>query len=204
MTSTAVDTASRPYRLSDRYESSRGTVFLSGLQALGRLPLDQLRADREQGRRTAAFASGYPGSPLASLDREFIRVAKIAQAAELKFIHQPGQNEELAAAAVAGTQVAVNLPGCLHEGILGFWYGKAPGLDRAKDSLRHGVMTGSSPLGGAVLLVGDDPQAKSSTIPSSSVGGLVDLHVPFLTPGSVGEVLELGRHAIAQIGRAHV
>lgn len=197
MSSTAVDTASRPYRLSDRYESSRGTVFLSGLQALGRLPLDQLRADREQGRRTAAFASGYPGSPLATLDKEFARVVKLAQASELKFVHQPGQNEELAAAAVAGTQVAVNLQGCLHEGILGFWYGKAPGLDRAKDSLRHGVMTGSSPLGGAVLLVGDDPQAKSSTIPSSSVGGLIDLHVPFLTPGNVGEVLELGRHAIA-------
>lgn len=197
MTSTAVETTSRPYSLSDRYESSRGTVFLSGLQALGRLPLDQLRADREQGRRTAAFASGYPGSPLATLDKEFARIAKLAQASDLKFVHQPGQNEELAAAALAGTQVAVNLQGCLHEGILGFWYGKAPGLDRAKDSLRHGVMTGSSPLGGAVLLVGDDPQAKSSTIPSSSVGGLVDLHVPFLTPGSVGEVLELGRHAIA-------
>ncbi len=186
----------RTYKLSDRFDASTGTVFLSGQQALARLPLDQLRADRKLGRRTAAFACGYPGSPLATVDGEFNRVAALALSDGLKFIHQPGQNEELAAAAIAGTQLAPTLDDCLYEGVLGFWYGKAPGLDRAKDSIRHGTMTGSHPLGGAVLLVGDDPSAKSSTVPSSSVAGLIDLHVPFLTPGSVGEVLELGRHAI--------
>ena len=190
-----------PYKLSDRYDASEGAVFLSGLQALGRLPLDQLRADRSKGMRTAAFACGYPGSPLATLDREFTRTSRLAEGSGLKFIHQPGQNEELSAAAVAGTQLAAGLPDCLYDGILGFWYGKAPGLDRAKDSLRHGVMAGSSPSGGVVLIVGDDPEAKSSTIPSSSTGGLIDLHVPFLTPGNIAEVLELGRHAVA-ISRA--
>ena len=183
------------YELTDRYRATEGRVLLTGVQALARLPLDQLRADAAAGRNTAAFASGYPGSPLGGLDIEMSRARAICP--DLRFVHQPAVNEELGATSVMGSQLAATRPDALYDGVVGFWYGKAPGLDRAGDALRHGVFAGTSPLGGAVALVGDDPDCKSSTMPSSSDATLVDLHMPILYPGTVAECLELGLHAVA-------
>ena len=183
MSSQAFDTADagRPeYRLEDRYLRDEGRVFASGVQILARLPFEQLRRDRAAGRNTAAFVSGYPGSPLALFDTEITRVAAMAEASGLQLVHQPGLNEELAAAAVMGSQLVSGFGDRLRDGVLGMWYGKAPGLDRACDAMRHAVLTGTSPLGGAVMLVGDDPFAKSSTVGSSSDGTLVALRMPFL------------------------
>jgi len=123
--------------------------------------------------------------------------AKLATADGLKMVFQPGMNEELAATAVMGSQLAVTLDSCRYDGIIGIWYGKAPGLDRASDALRHAVFAGTSNKGGAVALVGDDPAAKSSTLPSSSGATLVDLNMPIIYPGDVQEAIDLGRHAIA-------
>ena len=81
--------------------------------------------------------------------------------------------------------------------MLGIWYGKAPGLDRANDAIRHGVFAGTSRHGGVVAVVGDDPAAKSSTLPSSSDATMVDLHMPIIFPGDVQEALDLGRHSVA-------
>ncbi len=106
-------------------------------------------------------------------------------------------NEELAASAVMGSQLASVQPDCRHDGIIGIWYGKAPGVERAADALRHAVFAGTSVRGGAVALVGDDPAAKSSTVPSSSAGLLADMHMPLLYPGDPAEALDLGRHAVA-------
>jgi indolepyruvate ferredoxin oxidoreductase len=182
------------YSLTDRYTKDHGRVFLSGVQALARIPLEQLRVDRLQGLNTAAFVSGYPGSPLAGFDREAMIAAKMA--GELPYIAQPGMNEELAATAVMGSQL-INTAGARYDGVVGVWYGKAPGLDRASDAIRHAVFTGTSRHGGVVALVGDDPSAKSSTLPSSSDATLVDLHIPILYPGDVQDAIDLGRHAIA-------
>ncbi len=185
------------YRLEDRYLRDEGRVFASGVQILARLPLEQLRRDRASGHNTAAFVCGYPGSPLATFDSEVTRVANLATADGLQLIHQPGLNEELATAAVMGSQLVSSFNDRTRDGVLGMWYGKAPGLDRACDAMRHAVLTGTSPLGGAVMLVGDDPYAKSSTVGSSSDGTLVSLRIPFLVPGDPQETLDLGRHAIA-------
>src|SRR5262245_13731411 len=188
-------TARDSYRLSDRITAERGTVFLTGLQALARLPLDQLRADRRAGLDTAAFVSGYPGSPLASYDGAVAAAAALAP--ELPIVCRPALNEEYAATAVMGSQLASAQPDALWDGVVGIWYGKAPGVDRAADALRHAVYAGCSRFGGAVALVGDDPAAKSSTLPSSSAGLLADLHMPVLYPGDPAEALDLGRHAVA-------
>ena len=182
------------YRLTDRYLKDQGTTFLTGIQALARVPIQQLRVDRLAGLNTAAFVSGYPGSPLGGFDQEVARAAALVS--ELPIVHQPGLNEELAASAVMGSQLASEQPDCQYDGVLGIWYGKAPGLDRATDALRHAVFAGTSRYGGAVVLVGDDPSAKSSTLPSSSDSALVDLHIPILYPGDVQEILDLGRHAV--------
>ncbi len=185
---------SHQYQLDDRFLADHGTVFLTGIQALARLPIEQLRADRRAGRNTAAFVSGYPGSPLGGYDRTMAAAAALV--AELPIVCRPGLNEELAASAVMGSQLAAAQPDCRYDGIVGVWYGKSPGVDRAADALRHAVYAGTSMHGGAVALVGDDPTAKSSTVPSSAAGLLADMHVPVLYPGDPAEALELGRHAI--------
>ena len=157
------------YELSDRYRLDDGRVFLSGSQALARLPYEQLRADRRAGLRTAAYITGYPGSPLANFDRDVVTAAKLADADGLRMVFQPGMNEELAATSVMGSQLASTLDSCRYDGIVGIWYGKGPGLDRASDALRHATFAGTSHLGGALAIVGDDPNAKSSTPGSTSV-----------------------------------
>ncbi|CAN5366911.1 indolepyruvate ferredoxin oxidoreductase family protein [soil metagenome] len=183
------------YELADRYRAEDGRVFVSGVQAIARLPIDQIRIDARAGHRTAAFVSGYQGSPLAAFGDEVERAARTVP--DLPVTVQPGVNEELAATAVMGSQLASTLPDCRYEGVMGMWYGKAPGLDRACDAIRHGVFAGTSPLGGVVAVVGDDPAAKSSTLPSSSDATFVDLHMPVLFPGDVQEALDLSRHAVA-------
>ncbi|MFK8023297.1 MAG: indolepyruvate ferredoxin oxidoreductase family protein [Ilumatobacter sp.] len=183
------------YRLLDRYLADEGRVFMTGVQALARLPLEQLRADRAAGLNTAALASGYPGSPLGGIDGDFAHAASVSP--ELPFVVQPAVNEELAATTIVGTQLAGEQADKKYDGVLGLWYGKAQGLDRACDALRHGVFGGASRHGGAVVLVGDDPGAKSSVVPSSSDLALLDLHLPCFYPGDVSDVVELGRHAVA-------
>ena len=183
------------YRLEDRFRADEGTVFLTGIQALARLPLEQLRADRRAGLTTAAFVSGYQGSPLGGYGEAVVMAGRTEP--DLPLVFKQGMNEEYAATAVMGSQLAAARPDSTYDGVVGIWYGKAPGVDRAADALRHAVFAGTSMHGGAVAIVGDDPNAKSSTVPSSSAGLLSDMHMPLLYPGDPAEALDLGRHAIA-------
>ncbi|MEY3031324.1 MAG: hypothetical protein RL058_1687, partial [Actinomycetota bacterium] len=183
------------YELTDRFSALSGRTFLSGIQALARLPIEQLLVDRRVGLNTAAFVSGYPGSPLGGFDAAITQAASVRD--DLPIHHVPGLNEEYAATSVMGSQVAAARDESLVDGVVGLWYGKAPGVDRAVDALRHGCYAGTTPTSGVVALVGDDPVAKSSTVPSSSAGVLADLHMPLLYPGDPAEALDLGRHAIA-------
>ncbi len=192
------ETAARP-ALSDRYTATSGRVQLTGVQALARLPIDQHRRDLAAGRCVGTFISGYEGSPLAGYDTELGRLKQVLDANDVTFV--PGLNEEAAATSVQGSQLACTLPGATRDGVLGIWYGKAPGLDRATDALRHGNLMGAHPRGGALVLVGDDPAAKSSTLPCASDAALADLNIPYLYPADSQDVLDLGRHAI-ELSRA--
>ena len=183
------------YELNNRFLADEGTVFLTGIQALARLPLEQLRADRRAGLNTAAFVSGYPGSPLGGYGEAVVRAARLEP--DLPVVFKQGMNEEYSATAVMGSQLAAVQPDHKYDGVVGIWYGKAPGVDRATDALRHAVYAGTSMHGGAVAIVGDDPAAKSSTVPSSSAGAATAMHMPLLYPGDPVEALKLGRHAIA-------
>lgn len=181
--------------LSDRYELIKGRALASGVQAVVRLVLDQRRRDAAAGLRTAGFVSGYPGSPLAGLDLELTRRGSLLQ--DLDIVHRPGLNEELAATAVAGSQLASLQPDQTVDGVAALWYGKAPGLDRASDALRHGNLMGAGATGGVVVCVGDDPQAKSSSVPSTSEPTLYSLGMPILSPADPQGILDLGLHAFA-------
>ncbi|WP_433355390.1 indolepyruvate ferredoxin oxidoreductase family protein [Microtetraspora malaysiensis] len=181
--------------LEDRYTAADGRVLMSGIQALVRLTLEQRRLDRERGLNTGVFVSGYQGSPLGGVDLEMGRAARFLEPAGVVF--RPGLNEELAATAVAGTQLLGQVPGRRYDGVTGFWYGKNPGLDRAADAIRHGTLAGTAALGGAVAWIGDDPGCKSSTVPSSCEPMCQSLSMPLLAPGSVAEIIEFGLHAVA-------
>ncbi|MHA6618084.1 indolepyruvate ferredoxin oxidoreductase family protein [Pseudonocardia sp. DLS-67] len=181
--------------LDDKYTALNGRVLLTGIQALVRMILEQRRLDTARGLDTRAFVSGYQGSPLAGLDQEMGRAGRFLDDAGVVF--RPAVNEELAATAVAGTQLLRQAPGRRHDGVTGFWYGKNPGLDRAADAIRHGTLAGTTALGGAVALIGDDPSCKSSTVPSSCEPMAQSLVLPLFAPGSVAEIVELGLHAVA-------
>ncbi|MFJ2838102.1 indolepyruvate ferredoxin oxidoreductase family protein [Nocardia sp. NPDC087230] len=184
-----------PVALSDRYTQLTGAVHLTGIQALARLPLELRRADLRAGRRTAAFVSGYEGSPLAGYDTELARNAALLTEHDIVF--QPGVNEELAATAVQGTQLASVQDDKRVDGVVALWYGKSPGLDRASDAIRHANMMGTHPDGGVLALVGDDPAAKSSTVPGASEALLADLGLPTLYPADPQEALDFGLHGVA-------
>jgi indolepyruvate ferredoxin oxidoreductase len=178
--------------LDSKYLVEEGTILLSGVQALVRLPIDQRRADRRAGRRTATLISGYRGSPLGGLDIQLQKNARLLAEHDVRFL--PGVNEDLAATAVFGSQMAGLLPGAKYEGVVGMWYGKAPGVDRSGDAFKHANFAGVAPLGGVLAVAGDDATAKSSTLPSQSEAAFFDALMPVLTPGSIQEVLDLGRY----------
>jgi indolepyruvate ferredoxin oxidoreductase len=185
----------RDISLDDKYVLEEGRILLTGLQGLVRLPLDQHRADLRRGLMTGTMISGYQGSPLGGLDKELARNRELVEGHHVR--HVPGLNEELGATSAWGSQLAGQLPGSRYDGVLAMWYGKAPGLDRAADSLRHGNFVGVSRTGGALAVVGDDPGCKSSTIPSASESVLAGFQMPVFYPGNVQEVLDLGLHALA-------
>jgi indolepyruvate ferredoxin oxidoreductase len=181
--------------LTDRYRAHAGPVVLTGVQAIARLLVEQHAADAEAGLRTASFVSGYQGSPLGGLDQTLARATELRQGAGLTLV--PAINEELAATAVWGSQVEVPGHGRTVDGAVGVWYGKAPGVDRAGDPIRHGNMCGAHPAGGVLVLAGDDPSCKSSTIPCISERTLAGYGLPVLFPGSAAEIIRLGRYGIA-------
>ncbi len=179
----------------ERYTRTRGRIHLTGLQALVRLALDQLRRDAHAGLRTGALLSGYPGSPLAGLDSLLASLAPLLERSDVRFV--PGLNEEIAAGTVAGTQLVETFPHERYDGVLGFWFGKAPGFDRSIDALRHANFVGTGRSGGALAVVGDDPFCKSSSLPSHSENAFAHAWIPLFAPADPGDVLRLGRLAIA-------
>ncbi|TMQ96627.1 indolepyruvate ferredoxin oxidoreductase family protein [Actinomadura soli] len=187
-----MSTTASPSPIRAWLELERGRIAIGGVHALVRLLLDQRRADARRGWQTAGFVSGYRGSPLGGLDQQLMRDARLLDGNGIRFV--PGVNEELAATAVYGSQLVDHLPGPRYEGVFGLWYGKAPGVDRSLDAFKHANWLGTSERGGVLAVVGDDPSAKSSTLPSATEGALAEAFMPVLVPASVGDVLRLGRH----------
>jgi len=180
------------FSLEAKYTQERGRVYLSGIQALVRLPLDQHRADIRRGLRTATFISGYRGSPLGGLDQTLERMSTLLKAHDVVF--SSGLNKDLGATAVYGSQMAGLFPKPRYDGVLGMWYGKAPGVDRTGDVFKHANYAGVGKNGGVLALAGDDPLSKSSTLPSHSEVALYDALMPTIYPGNVQEILDLGLH----------
>jgi indolepyruvate ferredoxin oxidoreductase len=182
-------------RLSDKYTIERGSVYLTGIQALVRLPVEQMRRDRRAGLKTGAFISGYEGSPLGGYDLQLARSRKLLE--EHNIVFRPGLNEDLAATSVMGAQIFEVVGKAKVDGVVGFWYGKGPGVDRSGDIFRHANLAGTGKNCAAIVLAGDDHSCKSSTIPHQSDFSLYNVGIPFLYPGNTQEIVDYGLMAIA-------
>ncbi len=181
--------------IDDKYALPRGRVYLSGVQALARLPMLQRQRDRLAGHSTAGFVSGYRGSPLGGLDQALWAAGTHLERHDVVF--RPGVNEDLAATAVWGSQ-QLGLHGPARcDGVFGMWYGKGPGLDRSMDVFKHANSAGSSALGGVLVVAGDDHAAKSSSLAHQSEHVLKAAGIPVLYPSDVQEYLDFGVHGWA-------
>ena len=176
------------FSLTEKYEKNHGVVLLSGIQALVRALQTQAKLDRDAGLNSGGFVSGYRGSPLGGLDKALWAQAPDLSSAGIHF--QPGVNEDLAATAVWGSQQVGLHEGATVDGVFGMWYGKTPGLDRSCDAIRHANAWGTSSKGGVLMVVGDDPAAKSSSLATQSEFALQDMMVPILAPSNIQDVLD--------------
>ena len=183
------------YELDDRYRRESGRVFLTGTQALVRIPLMQRTMDVAAGLNTAGFISGYRGSPLGAVDQELWRAKSFLAESNIEFL--PAVNEDLAATAILGTQQVETDPDREVDGVFGIWYGKGPGVDRSGDALKHGNAYGSSPHGGVLVVAGDDHGCVSSSMPHQSDVAFMTFMMPNLNPSSVAEYLSFGLYGIA-------
>jgi indolepyruvate ferredoxin oxidoreductase len=181
--------------LDDKYLLQDGRAYITGVQALLRVMLDQHRLDARAGINTGGYVSGYRGSPLGGLDQQAARLKKTLGAANIVF--QEGVNEDLAATAVWGSQQANLFPGAKYDGVFAMWYGKAPGVDRTGDVFKHANFAGTWGKGGVLAVAGDDHACKSSTLPSQSEFAFQDFEMPVLSPADVQEVLDYGLLGIA-------
>jgi indolepyruvate ferredoxin oxidoreductase len=181
--------------LSDRLDQEEGWVYMTGMQALVRLPIQQARRDKAAGLNTGGYISGYRGSPVGRYDVDLWQADKILK--EHNVVFQPGLNEDMAATAAWGTQLVGHFPGAKVDGVFSIWYGKAPGMDRSMDPLRHANLAGTNPKGGSLLLVGDDHGAKSSTLACYSDLNFASTGIPLLAPCNAQDVLDFGLHGIA-------
>jgi len=181
--------------LDDKYTATNGKIYLSGVQALVRLPLIQRQRDLMAGLKTAGFISGYRGSPLGGLDQTLWKTKKYLETQHVRFV--PGVNEDLAATAVWGTQQVDLIGPAKYDGVFAMWYGKGPGVDRCGDVFKHMNHAGTAKHGGVILVAGDDHGAYSSTLPHQSDHIFSAAMIPMLYPSNVQEYLDLGLHAWA-------
>ncbi len=176
--------------LDDKYALDKARAYMTGIEALVRLPMLQHQRDLQRGLNTAAFISGYRGSPLGGVDQAMWKAAPWLKKHNVHFV--PGVNEDLAATAVWGSQQTNLFQGAKYDGVFSMWYGKGPGVDRSMDVIKHANAFGTSRYGGVLAVAGDDHACKSSTLPHQSEHMFIGASVPVLNPSNVQEVLDLG------------
>lgn len=185
----------RDVHLDDKYTATSGAVYLTGTQALVRLPLMQRQRDVAAGLNTGGYISGYRGSPIGGYDQALWKARTHLDAHHVRFV--PGLNEDLAATAIWGTQQLHCFPGAKYDGVFSIWYGKGPGVDRSGDAFRHANQAGTAPHGGVLAIGGDDHGAKSSTVAAQTDHVFIAVSMPVLAPATVQDYLDLGLHGFA-------
>jgi indolepyruvate ferredoxin oxidoreductase len=176
--------------LDDKYALDKGRVYLTGIQALVRLPLMQQARDKAAGLNTAGFISGYRGSPLGGYDTALHGARAFLDQHNIRF--NPGVNEDMAATSIWGSQQIGLFDGANVDGVFGIWYGKGPGVDRCGDVFKHANAAGTSKLGGVLAIMGDDHGANSSTLAHQSEQIMAAAMMPILNPATLQDYLDFG------------
>jgi indolepyruvate ferredoxin oxidoreductase len=176
--------------LDDKYALDASRAYMTGIEALVRLPMLQHQRDLSRGLNTAGFISGYRGSPLGTVDQAMWKAEPWLEKHNIHF--KTGINEDLAATAVWGSQQTNLFGNAKYDGVFGMWYGKGPGVDRSMDVMKHANAFGTSKYGGVLAVAGDDHACKSSTLPHQSEHMFIGASMPVLNPSNVQEVLDLG------------
>ena len=130
--------------LDDKYTLERGRIYLTGTQALVRLPLLQRQRDVAAGPQYGLLYFRLSRLAARRVRSGAVERAPLCRAQPLQF--QPAMNEELAATAVWGSQQIGLFPGARYDGVFAIWYGKGPGVDRSGDALKHGNSAGTAPM----------------------------------------------------------
>ncbi len=179
----------------ERYLSVEGRIHLTGIQALVRLPFDNLRLLKKiyPDKKFAYFISGYEGSPLGGLDINLRKIYSLLK--QWNIFHIPGGNEEAAANMMWGSQLHRLFGPAKVDGVIGAWYGKGPGVRRVSDVADHLQMAGLDKFCAAYFMSGDDHTSKSSTTPHQTELIHFANHIPTAYPGNIKEILEVGKKA---------
>ena len=153
--------------LDDKYTLPSGRIYLTGIQALVRLPMMQRQRDLAAGLNTGGFISGYRGSPLGMYDNALWRREALPEGEQHPLPARPqrGPRRDRRCGAASRSTSSPAPPSMACSRI---WYGKGPGVDRSMDVLKHGNAAGTSPHGGVIALAGDDHGCQSSTLPHQS------------------------------------
>ncbi len=181
--------------LDDKYALDKGRVYLTGIQALVRLPLMQQARDRASGLNTGGFISGYRGSPLGGYDTALHGARGFLEQHNIRF--HPGLNEDMAATSLWGSQQVGLFDGATVDGVFGIWYGKGPGVDRCGDVFKHANAAGTSRHGGVLAIMGDDHGANSSTLAHQSEQVMAAAMMPILNPATLQDYLDFGLFGFA-------
>ncbi|HKQ83389.1 MAG TPA: indolepyruvate ferredoxin oxidoreductase family protein [Steroidobacteraceae bacterium] len=181
--------------LDDKYTQESGDVYISSIQTLVRLPLMQKQRDRAAGLNTAGFIAGYRGSPIGTYDFALWAARKHLDKNDIKFV--PAVNEELAAAAIKGTQWLDRYPKAKYDGVFSLWYGKHLGVERAAEALKIGNYDGSGKHGGVLVVGADDIGGKSSITAAESDHIWIAGMLPILAPADTQEYLDYGLYGWA-------
>src|SRR5262249_35616945 len=159
-----------------------GRVFMSGIQALVRLPMVQQQRDRAAGLDTAGFISGYRGSPPRPPAGTPWGGGRGPEPPPTPL--SPALHAAPPARPARGSQQANLFPGARHDGVFGIWYGKGPGVDRTMDVFKHANMAGASRHGGVLAIAGDDHGCQSSTLANQSDQQFAAAMMPILYPAT--------------------
>jgi len=128
--------------LDDKYRLDAKRIFLSGTQALCRLPMLQRERDRRAGPQHRGLHLRYRVSPARHVRSRRCGVQNpSSKSNDIEF--SPGLNEDLAATRGLGSHHVGMFPGARVDGVFGIWYGKGPGVDRSMDALKHANSAGN-------------------------------------------------------------
>ena len=177
--------------LDDKYRLDAKRIYLSGTQALVRLPMLQRERDRAQGLNTAGFhlrdiavpRSACTTTPCGAQSRFCNRTTSPSSPASMRIWRRP----RYGAASRSGCFRAPRSMACSASGMA-----RDPASTARVDALKHANSAGSARNGGVLALAGDDHGCQSSTLAHQSEQVFAAALMPVLNPATLQDYLDLG------------